>query len=99
MELSLELFAAGPVLLEQAGLLKGRRIAHGYKEPQLQFLREKGFFKDTELTNEPFIIQDQVITARPDSFIDFAVEISVLAKVIDPSKKVFWKEYYRGKQG
>src|SRR5690348_12311455 len=31
---------AGPVLLEQAGLLRGHRVAHGYAGPQLEFLNQ-----------------------------------------------------------
>lgn len=88
---------AGPVLLEQAGLLKNQRIAHGYKGAQLNWLLENGFFKDTELTEEAVVVNSGVVTARPDSFIDFAIEIAVLAGVFDQSQKNFWGEYYRGR--
>jgi 4-methyl-5(b-hydroxyethyl)-thiazole monophosphate biosynthesis len=87
---------AGPVVLEQAGVLKGRKIAHGYKGSQLQFLNDNGFFKNTILTEEAFIVEDNIVTARPDSFIDFAVEIAGLAGSIPESQIPFWKEYYRG---
>ena len=87
---------AGPVVLEQAGLLKGKRIAHGYKGPQLQFLNEKGFFKETVLTDESVITENQIVTARPDSFIDFAIEIARIADVIPEDRVGFWKRYYHG---
>jgi 4-methyl-5(b-hydroxyethyl)-thiazole monophosphate biosynthesis len=88
---------AGPIILDQAGLLHGHQIAHGYKGSQLQFILDNGFFKNTKLTDEAFIVKDKIVTARPDSFIDFAVEIAALSGAIDSSKKHFWKEYYRGK--
>ena len=87
---------AGPVILEQAGILNSRKIAHGYKGSQLEFLLNKGFFKDTILTKEAYIVEDNIVTARPDSFIDFAVEIAKLADCIPESKISFWKNYYRG---
>jgi 4-methyl-5(b-hydroxyethyl)-thiazole monophosphate biosynthesis len=88
---------AGPVLLEQAGLLAGQRIAHGYKGSQLTFLNDNGFFKNTILTDEAVVVENNIITARPDSFIDFAVDIAVLAGVFPASKAEFWKHYYRGR--
>lgn len=90
---------AGPIVLEQAGLLNNKRIAHGYKNPQLQYLTERGFFKETNLTEEAVIVEGNIITARPDSFIDFAVEAAIAAGAIDSSKRHFWKDYYRGKPG
>lgn len=88
---------AGPVLLEQAGVLKNHKIAHGYKGSQLKWLSDHGFFKDTELTNDSYRVEDNMVTARPDSFIDFAVEVASLAGAIENTKKNFWKDYYKGK--
>ncbi len=87
---------AGPIVLEQAGLLNGQKIAHGYKGPQLKFLSENGFFKETHLTDRAIIVNGNIVTARPDSFIDFAVEVAVLSGTVDPEKATFWKQYYRG---
>lgn len=87
---------AGPILLEQAGVLNNRKIAHGYKGSQLQWILENGFFKNTELTNESTIIEDNIVTARPDAFIDFAVEVAALSGAIEKSKSSFWKQYYKG---
>ena len=89
---------AGPLVLEQAGLLKNRKIAHGYKASQIDFLNKNGFFKNTILTDEAFIIDDNIVTAKPDAFIDFAVETGILVGVIASEKKEFWKEYYRGRK-
>ena len=87
---------AGPIALEQAGLLKNRRIAHGYKGPQQKWLIENGFFMETILTDESYIVDGNIITARPDFFIDFAVELGVLAGSITLDRKIFWNNYYRG---
>jgi 4-methyl-5(b-hydroxyethyl)-thiazole monophosphate biosynthesis len=66
---------AGPIILNQAGILEGQRIAHGYKGSQLEFVLKHGFFKNVELTNENLISVDHIITARPDSYKEFAEEI------------------------
>lgn len=87
---------AGPIALEQAGLLKNRCIAHGYNGSQLKWLIENGFFKETTLTDEPYIVDGNIVTAKPDAFIEFAVEIGVLAGSIPLDRKNFWKKYYRG---
>jgi 4-methyl-5(b-hydroxyethyl)-thiazole monophosphate biosynthesis len=90
---------AGPVLLEQARLLDGLKVSHGYAGPQKEWLLEKGFFKQTELCDEAISINGNIVTSRPDSFIDFAVEIASLAGALEPHRKTFWKEYYRGLPG
>jgi 4-methyl-5(b-hydroxyethyl)-thiazole monophosphate biosynthesis len=87
---------AGPIVLEQAGILKNQRIAHGYKGRQLQFIQENGFFNETQLTNEPFIVGDRIVTARADSFIDFAVEVARLVGSVSDSRAAIWKNYYKG---
>ncbi len=89
---------AGPILLDQAGLLKGHKIAHGYEEDQLEVLIPNGFFKDVELTDDAIHVQDRIVTATPGSFIEFAVEVARLAEVIPEEKVSFWKKYYRGEQ-
>jgi putative intracellular protease/amidase len=87
---------AGPLILDLAGLLRGRRIAHGYEEPQLRFLEEKGFFRGVELSGDPLVSEGKIVTARPDSFIDFAVELGRLAGAIPEERVSFWRSYYRG---
>jgi len=87
---------AGPIALAQAGLLEGRRIAHGYQESQFEFLRNNGFFVNTEFTDESVIVDDRIVTARPECFIDFAVEVAQLANVITIEKAASLKKYYRG---
>lgn len=66
---------AGPSVLAQAGVLKGRRIAHGYDAWQIDWLRERGVFTDCEVTDESFVRDDRVITAKPNAFEEFTAAI------------------------
>jgi putative intracellular protease/amidase len=88
---------AGPVLLERAGLLKGRRIAHGYKDRQMTFFKKQGVFADTVLTDEAIIVDGTIVTAKPNAFIDFAVEVARLSGAVEESRSEALKRYYRGK--
>jgi putative intracellular protease/amidase len=85
---------AGPSVLAKAKVLKGKRIAHGYSPKQLEYL--KSFFEDVEITEEKFVCDGNVITAKPDAHIDFAVEIACRLDVADASKANRIKDYYRG---
>lgn len=87
---------SGPVLLDKASLLENRRIAHGYQASQKAFLSQHGFFKNTELTDETIVSDGNIVTARPDSFIDFAIEIAHLTRVISFDEASFLRLYYRG---
>ena len=88
---------AGPSVLAKAGILVGRRIAHGYGNEQLEFLKE--IFKGVTLTEELFVVDGNIITAKPEAHIDFAVEIGCRLDVVDASKSGRLKEYYRGTLG
>lgn len=88
---------AGPSVLAKAGILKGKRIAHGYGPEQLNFLKD--IFDEVILTNEQFVVDGNIITAKPEAHIDFAVEIGCRLDVVDASKSGRLKEYYRGTLG
>lgn len=88
---------AGPVILEQAGLLNGRRIAHGYAGSQKEWLLNNGYFKNTVLTDERYIVDKNIITSRPESHIDFAVEITILTDCVTRDDGKYLRNYYRGK--
>lgn len=85
---------AGPLVLAKAKVLKGKKIAHGYNREQLEFL--KSYFEGVQLTSEQFVCDGNVITAKPDAHIDFAVEIACRLEVVDATKANRTKEYYRG---
>lgn len=88
---------AGPLLLAKAGVLKGRKIAHGYDPDQIAYL--KSYFKEVQLTEEKFVCDANIITAKPDSHIDFAVEIACRLASVDASRSNRTKDYYRGVLG
>lgn len=88
---------AGPSVLAKAKVLKGKRIAHGYGPKQLEFL--KSYFEGVHLTEEKFVCDGNVITAKPDAHIDFAVEIACRLDAADASKANRIKDYYRGIMG
>lgn len=93
-EIWLAAICAGPVLLAKAGILKGKRIAHGYGSQQLEFL--KSYFEGVELTNEKWICDGNILTAKPDAHIDFAVELACHLGAIESSQNSRFKYYYRG---
>lgn len=88
---------AGPSVLGKAGILKGRKIAHGYGKEQLDYLQD--IFRDATLTDELFVVDGNIITAKPEAHIDFGVEIGCRLDVVDASKSGRLKEYYRGTLG
>jgi len=85
---------AGPSILAKAKVLKGRRVAHGCGPKKLEFL--KSYFEGTILTNEQFVCDQNIITAKPDAHIEFAVEIACRLSCVDASKANRVKDYYRG---
>jgi putative intracellular protease/amidase/ADP-ribose pyrophosphatase YjhB (NUDIX family) len=88
---------AGPLLLAKAGLLVGKRIAHGYNQERLSFLSE--YFETVETTEEQFVADKNILTAKPEAHIDFAVEIACRLDCVDSSKPGRLKEYYKGTLG
>ncbi len=88
---------AGPSVLGKAGILKGRKIAHGYGKKQLDYLKD--IFRGVTLTDELFVIDGNIVTAKPEAHIDFAVEIGCRLDVVDADKSGRLKEYYRGTLG
>ena len=60
----------GPEFLAQAGLLNGLRIAHGH-DPEYA----AQVFKDSIITEEDVIVEGNIITARGQAYVEFAVEI------------------------
>lgn len=90
----LSAICAGPSILAKASVLKGKRIAHGFNSEQLKFL--KLYFEEVILTDEKFICDGNIITAKPEGHIDFAVEIACRLGAADASKANRTKDYYRG---
>jgi putative intracellular protease/amidase/ADP-ribose pyrophosphatase YjhB (NUDIX family) len=88
---------AGPSVLAKAGILKGKKIAHGYGPEQLEFLKQ--IFEGVNLSDNLFVADGNIITAKPEAHIEFAVEIACRLNVVDATKSGRLKEYYRGTLG
>lgn len=85
---------AGPSVLAKAGILKGKKIAHGYNSEQLDFL--KNYFEGVHLTEDTFVADGKILTAKPEAHIDFAIEVACRLECADASKANRIKDYYRG---
>lgn len=88
---------AGPSVLAKAGILKGHRIAHGYNSEQLHFLRT--IFQDVVLTDDLIVADRNILTAKAEAHIDFAVEVACRLECVDAKQSGRLKEYYRGTLG
>ena len=85
---------AGPSVLGMAGILKGRRIAHGYGPEQLEFLKE--IFTEVQLSDEVFVEDGHILTAKPQAHIQFGVELAARLGIGDPATTTKRIDYYRG---
>lgn len=87
----------GPFLLAKAGLLKGKTIAHGFGPTQIEFLAS--YFEGVSFSGEKFHYEKNILTARPEAHIDFAVELAARLEAINPKRANTVKDYYRGLLG
>jgi putative intracellular protease/amidase len=69
---------AGPVLLSRAGILDGKKIAHGYTSSQIPWLKEHGHFLRCELSDEKLVVEGKIVTAKPDAVDAFTQAIGRL---------------------
>jgi putative intracellular protease/amidase len=69
---------AGPLLLARAGILKGRRFTHGYG-PQSPYPD----WKDGTYEDQPVVVDGNIVTAQPQAYIEFAVELLYAAGLHD----------------
>ncbi|MGE0172028.1 MAG: DJ-1/PfpI family protein [Oligoflexales bacterium] len=91
---------AGPFVLAQAGILKGKKIAHGYEQEQLDYLHSKNYFHETHLTDDLLQIDGNIITAKPQAYVEFAIEIARASRAVsedDRLQKLL--QFYKGKKG
>ncbi len=61
---------AGPLLLARAGLLKGRRFTHGYGPDS-----PLPYWQDGHYADQPVVVDGNIVTAKPQAYIDFAIEV------------------------
>lgn len=63
---------AAPVKLAKAGILDGKKFT--VDKPELKEFKE--YFKNSFFVNDNVVIDQNIITAKPCGYIDFALEIS-----------------------
>ncbi|MCD1295220.1 thij/pfpi family protein [Methanocella sp. CWC-04] len=73
---------AGPVHLGRAGILNGKRFTaydiNGHEED----------FKNGIFIDEKVVIDDNIITAKPNGYVDFAIEIGKKMRVFKDQKEL-----------
>jgi putative intracellular protease/amidase len=67
---------AGPLLLARAGLMKGRRFTHGYGPDS-----PSPYWQDGSYEDQPVVVDGNIVTAKPQAYIDFAIEVLYAAKL------------------
>lgn len=90
---------AGVLVLAKAGVLGGRRITHNYTidyGPLEIVHATERFFAGSEYSREPIVVDGHVITARPEAYVEFAVEIAEGLGVVDGPRADLLRRYYRG---
>jgi putative intracellular protease/amidase len=68
----------GPLLLARAGVLKGRHFTHGYGANSTLPYWKDGIYED-QLT----VVDGNIVTAKPQAYIDFAIEVLYAAGLRD----------------
>lgn len=86
---------AGPLLLGDAGILKGKRVAHGYQKKQFEIIGT--YFEGATMTDKPVEVDGRVITAKPNAFVDFSIELACAVGILVEKRRIeFLRRYYHG---
>jgi hypothetical protein len=87
------------LVLAKSGILAGRPITHNYTidyGPREIVHATERYFAGTEYRDEPMVVDRNVITARPEAYVEFAVEIAERLGVVDGPRANLLRRYYRG---
>jgi 4-methyl-5(b-hydroxyethyl)-thiazole monophosphate biosynthesis len=82
---------AGPALLGKAGLLAGRRFTHGYGANSKLPYWEGGTYVD-----QLVVTDGKIVTAQPQGYIDFAVELLYAAGLRESWFTARWQANHAG---
>lgn len=97
LKLPIGAICAGPLLLAKAGILKERRFVHGFGDHYQEFLTR--FWEGAIFCDEPVVIDGNIITAKAEAHIDFAVEFARATGVVTQEQELErLRNYYRGKR-
>ncbi|MHC4472029.1 MAG: DJ-1/PfpI family protein [Planctomycetota bacterium] len=91
---------AGVLVLAKSRILRGRRITHNYTldhGPREIVAATERFFEGAVNTEEPLVVDGNVITAMPAAYVEFAVSIAERLGLCDAGRAAGLLEYYRGR--
>ena len=90
---------AGVLVLADSGILKGQTITHNYTEkfaPIEVVNFTKQFWADVNYKESLCITSGNIVTAMPNGYVEFAVELALKLNVIPPDKAAKMVQYYKG---
>jgi putative intracellular protease/amidase len=87
---------AGPLLLANAGILKGRRFTHGFGEHYKEFLEL--YWDGANFVDEPVVEDKRVLTAKPEAHVDFGVKLASLVGAIPEDRVEYYRHFYKGER-
>ena len=90
---------AGVLVLAASGALRGKRITHNYREPYCPpDLAEKtsSFWEGSVYVDEPCVEDDNVVTAKPFAYVDFATTVARKVGVYDATEEARLNRYFKG---
>ncbi len=86
---------AGPLFLAKAGLLRGKQFTHGFGDKFPNLLAP--FWKGAEFRDEPLVTDGNLITAKPEAHIDFAVAVARKMGAIPTDERAeYFRNLYKG---
>jgi 4-methyl-5(b-hydroxyethyl)-thiazole monophosphate biosynthesis len=85
---------AGPLLLANAGILKGRRFTHGFGDHYKDFLEL--YWDGANFVDEAVVEDNKVLTAKPEAHVDFGVKLASLVGAIPEDRVEYYRNYYKG---
>lgn len=86
---------AGPLILAKAGILRNKSFTHGFGEHHKEFLAP--YWQGAQYLDQPVVICETLVTAKPEAHVDFGVAIAQLARAIkDDDTANYYRNYYKG---
>lgn len=87
---------AGPLLLGDAGLLRGRQFTHGYGTTHADKLAP--FWQDAHYRDAPIVEDGPVLTAQPQAHVGFGVRFAERLGLLDADSASRAREFYLGQR-
>lgn len=85
---------AGPLLVARAGLLRGRRFTHGFKNWHTDFLAP--FWEGSTFVDALVVRDGNIVTAMAEGHVDFAIELLAALELGDEAGRERRRGFYKG---